>query len=118
MAELVGDDIDIFAVSADHGGCYVGVDGVLHASVGEAGGQDEEIILFPLVWFLDDFLELLDVVFRVLFEFPLGGVEGFRACGYSAARSDWSLYYGAVYVSPALSMVMGLCCILPTSYSN
>ena len=87
VAQLVRDDVDVLAVAGDDGGSRERVDGVLHAAVGEAGGQDEEVVRAPGVG-VDERLGGLQEALRVGFEFPFAGGEFVWARGDAAAGSD------------------------------
>ena len=61
-------------------------DGILHSTVREAGGEDEDVVSSPGVG-VDDLLGCLDVGFCVVLELPLAGGQLFWS---SPNRRSWS----------------------------
>jgi hypothetical protein len=60
VGQLVGNDIDILAVLGDNTGSSESKDGVLHATIGEARRQNQNIIFAPDVR-VDDFLHHVSI---------------------------------------------------------
>lgn len=74
VGELVGNDVNVLLVTADDGGRSKGVDGVLHATVGEAGRENEDVVLAPAVG-EDNLLSGSHELVHVRLKLPLASSE-------------------------------------------
>lgn len=112
VGQLVGNHIDILAVFGDNTGGSESEDGVLHATVGKARRQDQNIILAPDVR-IDDFLhdvstphsssqgdlllidetylDRIDKVLGIVLKLPLALIQLIRAGGNHTARANGCL---------------------------